>query len=541
MNKYSGSLLVVALIIVASVILTPKASVNNNSSASFAEQVIEEKKEPHQPLPAPSVEVEMLRRDISGFLDGTRLRSAKWSVMVVSLDMGDTLFARNENLQVTPASNMKIVTTAAALYFLGPSFKYQTFLFGDGPIENGHLRGDLILYGTGDPGISDRFFPTRTRVFEGLAKQLVAEGITHIDGDIVGDATYFSGPALGPEWNPKDFNERFAAPVSSISFNENVVTLRISPANRLGGVPTVETIPYGFNFETHNTAKTVSGRPRPKLWLDRPTPTSTARIAGEITHGGPAIWRRLTVPDPALFAVQALKRTLVSNNITVGGNLISVHRSDLSKITGKKTWSPGIMKEKEPRILARHTSPEIIEYLKVVNHESHNLFAESIFKTIGKIVVGQGSFQGGSRAIRNFTVGEIGLSDNELVSADGSGFSHNNQTTAGGLVKILWYMSGSPQWNNFVSTLPEAGRSLRRMYRTQAARNLRAKTGTIERVSGLTGLVSARNGEKLLFSIISNNVPSTSSAKRVEDRIGSRLANFWRSTPDSSRILSSDQ
>ena len=111
MNKYSGSLLAVALIIVASVILTPKASVNNNSSASFAEQVIGEIKEPHQPLPAPSVEVEMLRRDISGFLDGTRLRSAKWSVMVVSLDMGDTLFARNENLQVTPASNMKIVTT----------------------------------------------------------------------------------------------------------------------------------------------------------------------------------------------------------------------------------------------------------------------------------------------------------------------------------------------------------------------------------------------------------------------------------------------
>ncbi len=508
----------------------PGASVDAVPSTSDLPQRAEEAIV--RPPSPPGPEVEALRRDLAGFLDGPRLRSADWSVLVVSLDRGDTLFARNENLLLTPASNMKVVTTAAALHFLGPSFTYQTFLLGDGPVEAGHLQGDLILYGTGDPGISDRFFRTRTRVFEDLADQLAAEGITHVDGAVVGDATYFSGPDLGPQWNPRDLNERFAAPASALSFNENIVTLRIIPATRLGGVPTVETIPPGFPLVMNNTAETVAGRPRPRLWLDRPTPTSLIRIDGEMTQGGPAIWRRLTVPDPTLFSARALREVLEARGFAVSGEARAIHRAGRSRITGREYWAPGLSEEAEPRILARHTSPEMIEYLNVVNHESHNLFAETIYKTMGKVVMGQGSFSGGARAVRTFTAGEVGLDDHDIIAVDGSGLSESNRVTAGGLVGILRYVAESPEWNGFLSTLPEAGRSLRRMYRTRAARNLRAKTGTIDGVSALTGVVSARDGERLLFSILSNDVSSTSAAKRVEDRIGSRLADFRRAVPD---------
>ncbi len=480
------------------------------------------------PSPPPGPEVEALRRDLARFLDGTRLRAADWSVLVVSLDHGDTLFARNEDVLVIPASNMKVVTTAAALHFLGPSFTYQTFLLGDGPVEDGHLRGDLILYGTGDPGISDRFFPTRNRVFENLAEQLRTAGITHIDGSVVGDATYFSGPDLGPGWNPRDLNERFAAPATALSFNENIVTLQILPSARLGGVPTVETIPAGF----HNTAQTVAGRPRPRLWLDRPTPTSLIRIAGEMTRGGPAIWRRLTVSDPALYSARTLSEVLESEGLTVRDDAEAVHRAASSRITGREAWVPGLLEDEEPRILASHTSPEMIEYLNVVNHESHNLFAETIYKTMGKVVMGQGSFAGGARAVRSYTAGEVGLDDGDIIAVDGSGLSENNRVTAGGLVGILLHVAESPEWDAYLSTLPEAGGKLRRMYRTRAARNLRAKTGTIDGVSALTGMVKARDGERLLFSILSNEVPSTSAAKRIEDRIGSRLADFRRAQPD---------
>ena len=164
----------------------------------------------------------------------------------------------------------------------------------------------------------------------------------------------------------------------------------------------------------------------------------------------------------------------------------------------------------------------------MVNHESHNLFAETIIKTMGKVATGEGSFEGGARAVQSFAAKEAGIEAVQIKAVDGSGLSKSNRTSAGALVGLLRQVAKSDNWDAFVSTLPEAGRSLRRMYGTPAARNLRAKTGTIDGVSALTGIVTTRDGETLLFSILSNELRSTGPAKRVEDRIGARLAEFRR-------------
>ena len=371
-------------------------------------------------------------------------------------------------------------------------------------------------------------------MFEAFADQIAEAGITRIDGAVVGDATYFSGPELGPEWDPRDLNEWFAASASSLSFNENIVTLQILPSARVGFPPRIETIPFGFPLDVSNQAETVVGRPRPNLWLDRVEPTARIRVDGEIRQGGPDIWRRLTVPDPAFFAARALREVLISEGISVGAPERSVHVEAESRITGRESWAPGLLDQDEPWLLARHTSPELLEYLTVVNHESHNLFAETIIKTIGKVVTGEGSFQGGARAVQSFATGEAGIASDQIITVDGSGLSKSNRTSAAALVGFLRQVAASDHWDSFVSTLPEAGRSLRRMYGTRAARNLRAKTGTIDGVSALTGIVTTRDGETLLFSILSNEVRSTGAAKRVEDRIGARLAEFSRNVAPSS-------
>lgn len=479
--------------------------------------------------PPAEPEVLVLREDISELLNTPALRSAEWGVLIVSLEGGDTLFARNENHFLAPASNMKIVTTAAALHFLGPSFRYKTFVFADGPVENGVLRGDLILYGTGDPGISERFYRNGADVFERFADDIARAGIRRIDGSVVGDATYFSGPELGPEWDPRDLNEWFAASASSLSFNENVVTLQILPSARVGFPPRIETIPFGFPLDVSNRAETVVGRPRPNLWLDRVEPTARIRVDGEIRQGGPDIWRRLTVPDPAFFAARALREVLISKGIGVSNSEKSLHEESESRITGRQSWSSGLLDPDEPRLLASHTSPRLLEYLTVVNHESHNLFAEMIIKTVGKVATGEGSFVGGARAVRAFAIERAGIKGGQIVAIDGSGLSKSNRTSAGALVGLLQHVAASDHWDSFVSTLPQAGQSLRRMYGTRAARNLRAKTGTIEGVSALTGIVTTQDGETLLFSILSNELRSTGAAKRIEDRIGARLAEFRRS------------
>ena len=132
----------------------------------------------------------------------------------------------------------------------------------------------------------------------------------------------------------------------------------------------------------------------------------------------------------------------------------------------------------EPRLLAYHTSPELLEYLTVVNHESHNLFAETIIKTIGRIATGEGSFEAGARAVQSFATREAGVDSDQIMAVDGSGLSKSNRSSAGALVGLLLHVASSDNWDAFVSTLPEAGRrSLRRMYGTRAARNLRAKNG----------------------------------------------------------------
>ena len=489
-------------------------------------EVSEPVRPPARPPPGPDVLT--LRRDLSALLNTESLRRAEWSILVVSLEEGDTLFAQDEDRFLAPASNMKIATTAAALHFLGPLFRYKTFVYADGPLEEGILRGDLILYGTGDPGISERFYRNRTDVFEAFADQIIEVGITRIEGAVIGDATYFSGPDLGPEWDPRDLNEWFAASASSLSFNENIVTLQILPSARLGSPPRIETIPFGFPLDVSNQAEMVVGRPRPNLWLDRVEPTARIRVDGEIRQGGPDIWRRLTVPDPAFFAARALREVLISEGIGVRAPERAVHAESNSRITGRESWAPGLLDPDEPWLLGQHTSPELLEYLTVVNHESHNLFAETIIKTIGKVATGDGSFEGGARAVRSFAIREAGIEAEQIVAVDGSGLSKSNRTSAGALVGLLQQVATSGHWDAFVSTLPEAGRSLRRMYGTRAARNLRAKTGTIDGVSALTGIVTTQDGETLLFSVLSNELRSTGAAKRIEDRIGTRLAEFRR-------------
>lgn len=466
-----------------------------------------------------------LRVDLDGILRSaaSNWRRSHWSVLAVSIDRGDTLFAMTPSDALAPASNLKLLTTSTALQRLGPDFRYQTFLMAAGPVVGGRLQGDLILYGTGDPGLSDRFHPTGLSVLEAFADSLAALGVVTVEGDLVGDGSYFSGPLLGEGWSPEDLNDAFAAASSALSYNENVFTLRLKGTDSFldvltlpenAGVPIVD-----------QTGATGSG-----LMVRREHPTQPIVVTGSIPAGGREVWRELTVPDPAHFTASVFRGILEQRGIQVLGATRSADEVTDSRVTGRKVWAPTRETTKAPRVLARHVSPPLHEYLTVVNKKSHNLLADQIFKTLGRVLEGDGSFAGGSRAVTSFLTGTVGLDSASLVVYDGSGLSAFNRVSAADFVALLSYMSDQPSWDAFWATLPEAGnpRELRRMGGTSAAGNLRAKTGTIRSVSALSGVVRTTNGERVAFSIISNEVPSTGGVKRIEDRIGTRLAAFGR-------------
>jgi D-alanyl-D-alanine carboxypeptidase/D-alanyl-D-alanine-endopeptidase (penicillin-binding protein 4) len=468
-----------------------------------------------------------VQSDVEALLKRVGWARSEWGVLAISLDRGDTLVSINATTPLVPASNVKLLTTAAALHYLNSDFRYRTFLVTESPVVDGVLRGDLVLYGTGDPALSWRFSDSRTATLEALADSLLAQGITRIEGSVVGDASYFTGAGRHADWDPRDRDDWFAAPATALSFNENVVTLRIV-SRETSAQPTVLTVPNGAlaGVPVINKSTFVSSGPTRPLRMGRPQPESPIVVSGDFRRGSRDQWRLVTVDNPPQYAAAMLERALSDRGITVTGPTRAEFNPNRSLLSGVRDWSAS----EHPRILATHRSPELLELLKVTNQESHNLYAELILKTLGRVVEGDGSFEGGARAVTRFLVDVVGTGGDGVHLVDGSGLSRTNLVSPAAFVSALSYMSQTDHWDALWASLPEAGGKgrLRRMGRSPAASNLRAKTGTLTNVSALSGQLTTMEGERVAFSILQNGVPSTGRAKALEDRLSIRLASFRR-------------
>jgi D-alanyl-D-alanine carboxypeptidase/D-alanyl-D-alanine-endopeptidase (penicillin-binding protein 4) len=470
-----------------------------------------------------------LSGQIQAALDTYGWRDASWGVVVRSLDSGEALFELNPDIPLAPASNTKLLTTAAALHVLGPEYRFRTYVLTSGEVRDGIVHGDLVLYGTGDPGISDRFHRRRDDVLQRLVDQLEERGIHTIAGDVVADASFFTGPLRHESWDTLDLNEHFTAAISAISYNENVVSFRIIPAPP-GTPPQVTTVPAPSGLDVVNTASMVTGQARPRLAILRDDPLEPVRVEGRMLAGSRDVWRQMTVGVPARFAAETFRRTLEDRGLVVEGN---TRIEELPARSVASNFSAPASGRRGARILARHVSGPLTDYLEVVNKESNNLFAELVFRAIGRVAEGVGSFEASARAVKR-TLDGIGVDTTGLTQLDGSGLAGGNRVTAAAFVQTIEAMSEGDLWPQYWASLPQAGtrRELGRMYRTAAAGNLRAKTGTIEHVSALSGLVRSADGERLAFSILVNDSRSQTRAKRVENLIGVRLASFRRAPGD---------
>ncbi|WP_405284387.1 D-alanyl-D-alanine carboxypeptidase/D-alanyl-D-alanine-endopeptidase [Gaopeijia maritima] len=471
-----------------------------------------------------SVALARLASRVDGVLDEARWRRSTFGVLVVDGETGDTVYARGADEAMAPASNLKVLTTAAALHYLGPDFRWSTWVTTEAPVVDGVVQGDLVLYGTGDPGLSPSS-RGQAGALDRLADSLAARGIRRVEGRVLGDASYFSGVTRRDEWDPRDLNDWFAAASSALGYNENMVQLRVE-ATAPGLPPVVHFDPPVSGVEIDNRARTVSGRPSSRLHVLRDDPSEPIRIEGEIAASARDVYRSMTVRDPDEFAAHAFTGALESAGITVTGRPGTVGDPDESALSASRIFTGATH-----RVLAGHRSEPLTEALARVNQESHNLYADLVLKTLGRVVLGDGSFEGGAQVVRMYLRDAVGVDPASLAMFDGSGLAAANRTTPGVLVATLRHAFASPLGSIYFETLPEAGTSrMRRMARTPAALNLRAKTGTIEGVSALSGMVRSADGRPLIFSIIGNDLPSSWGAKRLEDDIGATLA-AWSAAP----------
>lgn len=480
----------------------------------------------------PSPQVEQLRTELSRIVSSAvGSRGGIASVLVASLDRGDTLFSLNPDLPVAPASNMKLFTTAAALYYLGPEFRFSTYVLGDGEIREGVLHGDVVLYGTGDPAMSSRMLGRALLPLQALADSLRARGITEVRGDVVGDGSYFDDRWIAEGWKEEYRLDSYSAPVGALSLAENIVSVRVQPGTSAGLPARITTTPGTEGMLIQNRVRTVaSGNASVRFSYD---PDGLV-LEGQLPRNHSGIARTVTVVDPANFAAASFRKVLESAGISVTGGVRTIRASSMSPV-GRGAREAEDPTRPPPRILGTHLSPTLEEVATVTNHVSHNLFAEAMFKTVGRIALGEGTFEAGSRAIQYFLECEKPFDFASIQIVDGSGLSPLNRVTSRLTIHLLDLMRRTDVWETFHASLPEAAspnggsHSLRnRMGGTSAARNLRAKTGTIAGVSSLSGYVEAANGEMLAFSIYANDLRSSSQTKRMEDAIGAELARFTR-------------
>ncbi|MDQ3995707.1 MAG: D-alanyl-D-alanine carboxypeptidase/D-alanyl-D-alanine-endopeptidase, partial [Gemmatimonadota bacterium] len=449
---------------------------------------------------------DQLEANLGSMLSG-RTRSGAWGVMVVSLTRGDTLFALNPDAMLQPASTMKMYTAAIALERLGPNHTFKTSVVRDGSVKDGVLEGTLYLRGDGDPSLSPRYFPGE-RPMDRLAREVVSAGIRRVRGDLVADASAFEDRLIPEGWQSRYLGAAYAARVSALSLNENLVWVVVTPA---GGKAQVQLEPASTTIPVVNSVRVVGGGGG-SISAFRASDGSI-HVRGAIGRSSGPRRYSLVVDNPPLFTAGALHAALVAAGVTIDG---SVRIGETPK---------------DATTVATISSPPLWSIISAMNRESINIFAELLFRSAGRGATDkEGSAQTGLAALREFMSEKVGTRPEVVYAADGSGLSVLDKLTARSMIHLLGYAHRSPWSAQFHASLPVAGESetLRgRMRGTPAQGNLHAKTGTTNSVVSLGGYVTARNGEVVAFSFIYNGGDRWN-ARAAMDQMGATLAEFAR-------------
>ena len=468
-----------------------------------------------QPILGPS---QALQRDLDRTFTAPVLDRTFWAVVVQSLGNGETLYQLNPSKLVMPASNMKIVTLAAAAERLGWEYTFETWLLATGPVERGVLRGDLVIVGSGDPTINGRGGSPR-RVFIDWAARLKAAGITAIEGRIVGDDRAFDAEGLGQGWAWDYLAYGYAARASALQYNEDLVEIVVRPGAAVGAAASIELRPGGNGLTVDNAVTTSAAGGWVDLAQQRLPGSGRLRVAGSVPLGSEAVTRTASVDAPALFFLQELHDTLT-------GEGVLIRNAPLAWSQAAASPAPD-----SARLLFVHRSPPLSEVATVLMKASQNLYAETLLRALAA-PGGTGTAQAGQRVVRDVLTG-WGVPPDGYVLADGSGLSRYNYVTADTVVRILRQMALDRRHAAlFEATLPVVGKDgtlARRMRNSRAEGNVKAKTGSIANVRALSGYVTTLDGERLVFSIIANNfnVP-TETIDAAVDAAVVRLAEFSR-------------
>ncbi|WP_246941574.1 D-alanyl-D-alanine carboxypeptidase/D-alanyl-D-alanine-endopeptidase [Bacillus pinisoli] len=426
---------------------------------------------------------------------------------------GKILYEHNGSTRLRPASNLKLITAASALSVLGKDHTFDTEMLMDGTINQGILKGNLYFKGKGDPTLL-------TSDLEQMVADLKEKELTEIQGNLIGDDSWFDEVRLSVDLPWSDETTYYGAQISAINLSPNddydagTVIVEVKPSLKAGEPPTVSIKPSSSYLKLENRASTGKDDVENTLEVSRKHGENTIMIEGVIPKNGVRVKEWISVWEPSHYVIHHLNELLKAQGIILKGNILLGETPENASL------------------LLSHSSMTLSELLIPFLKFSNNGHGEVLIKEMARVQKGEGSWEKGIEVVKE-QIKKWGIDPSKVVLRDGSGISHVNLVSANDLTSLLHGIQNELWYDDFLQALPLAGTSdrllagtlLHRMNTVQHEAVVRAKTGTLTSVSSLSGYVHIDEERQYVFSIILNNLVDEDKGKQLEDRFIEILVN----------------
>lgn len=436
-----------------------------------------------------------LSPEIIQTIENSRANNAFWSVIVRDTT-GKILEGHNFNKQVRPASNLKLLTSAAILDELGSQYQYTTRVYGRGYQEGDTWHGDIIIRGVGDPSISGKFYhKDRLHVLQKFFSALHSKGIRNIDGNLIGNDAFFDDQPYPEGWSWQDLSFYYGVEISALSFNNNAVDLTVYAQGEVGDTPYIEWFPFDTDYVKFVNEQVITPQETEyDEFYRRRLGTNTIILRSKLPKNY-VEKESLSIKNASLFFLDTFKKYLEDGDISVNGHIFASDKL--------LDWN-----QEDYKVLAKHTSVPVAKLLQQINKESDNFYTEMLLKTMAaEHFDAPGSTELGISLVKNFAASmKMDTSKVELV--DGSGMAPSTLLNVEGLSRMLVEMRDHPEFEIYKKSLSKAGvdGSLEHRFKNSPLLGkVYGKTGYVSGVRSLSGYMDASSGQMLTFSIVTNN------------------------------------